>query len=170
MPWILIIEDQKSEKSVRSSCKRLIEVQFVVYVYVTTAPLGILLDAWCLPLNQPLPGGWSAAEWSEWHSSPEGLFVIDSAGPWTIDLPWVKRAVYVSVCADTEEAWQTCPLSADGGMHNSIWRQFHAVSLPVSSLFPETDKAGLGCTGEAGDTLVLPYLLSRGLPPPSYMS
>lgn len=86
---------------------------------------------------------------------------------------WVKWAVYVwiFVCvADTEEAWQTCPLSADGGMHNSIWRQFHAVSLPLSSLFPKTDKVGFGYRGEARATSCLPSLaqqLSARPPPPS---
>lgn len=57
----------------------------------------------------------------------------------------VKWAVYVSLCAvDIKEAWQTCPLSADGGIHNSICRQFHAVSLPLSSLFPQTERKRFG--------------------------
>ena len=43
-------------------------------------------------------------------------------------------------------------------MHNSIWRQFHAVSLPVSSLFPKTDKAGFGYRREARVTSRLPSL------------
>jgi len=35
-------------------------------------------------------------------------------------------------------------------MHNSVEGQFHAVSLPVSSLLPNTDKAGFVYMGEAG--------------------
>lgn len=88
----------------------------------------------------------------------------------------VKWAVYVWICvsvcvwgADTEEAWQTRPLSADGGMHNSIWRQFHAVSLPLSSLFPKTDKVGFGYRGEARATSCLPSLSQQlSTPPPPH--
>lgn len=73
------------------------------------------------------------------------VFVTEVVGQWGVFV-----CACLCVCADTEEAWQTCPLSADGGMHNSIWRQFHAVSLPVSSLFPETDKSGFGYGGRTG--------------------
>lgn len=56
-----------------------------------------------------------------------------------------KWAVYVSACAvDIKEAWQTCPLSADGVIHNSICRQFHAVFLPLSSLFTLTERKRFG--------------------------
>lgn len=108
-----------------------------------TILLGIQIQASCLHLNS-----WSTAKWMAqvtWGT----VFVIDALCWWTMDLfEWRELCTYIYIYAracmcvwDTVEAWQTCPLSADGGMHNSIWRQFHAVSLPVSSLFLKTDKA-----------------------------
>lgn len=107
---------------------------------------GRLMHTSCLPLNQPIPQGRTAARKSEVNGAAylrDGVCYRRS-GPMNYRSVRVKWAVYVSVSAvDTKEAWQTCPLSADGGIHNSIWRQFHAVSLPPSSLFPETDKEDL---------------------------
>lgn len=60
------------------------------------------------------------------------VFVIDASGPSAIHLSQHTRARIFACVQDTEEAWQTCPLSADGFMHYSLLRHFYAVSLPVS--------------------------------------
>lgn len=113
-----------------------------------------------LLLNQPIPWGWTTAERSEVKSAVNlrDCLCYGHSGPVSYRSARVKWAAYVSVCVcgDTEEACQTCPLSADGGMHNSVGRQFHAVSLPVSSLLPKTDKAEFGRSGDAG-RVVFPH-------------
>lgn len=117
------------------------------------------MHASCLPLNPPIPQGRTTVQQSEVNGA---VYLRDRvcyrrSGPMNYRSVRVKWAVYVSVCAvDTKEAWQTCPLSADGGIHNSIWRQFHAVSLPLSSQFPETDKEHLATEKREGLQVVSP--------------
>lgn len=143
-----------------------VEVQSPVCGYSgTTVLLGILMHAWCSPLNQSIPQGWPVQQ-SEVNGTVNlrDCVCYRRSGLMNYRPAWVKWAVYIYLCVcvgrggDTEEAWQTCPLSADGGMHNSFWRQFHAVSLPVSSLFPKTDNVGFGYRGELGATSRLPSL------------